>query len=158
MVTERYKRLFRCAAGIIVIAFIFSGFTYQDKDSEDKTLSELLLFRTRVMQRVMFSGEFDETGVFEKLSEAEREPLIREDCKALAEYADSDADKIINMKIEAIGHTYKKANIGLYDVTVVWYMAGSDGRYTSEIEYEVRTVTINGKMKLYGMAVISENR
>ncbi|MCI8284741.1 MAG: hypothetical protein HFE90_05665 [Firmicutes bacterium] len=153
----KYRKSLMSIMTIIIIVLIFTGFTYQDKDSDDKIISDLMVERTRIMQKIMFNSDFNNEAMFESLSAVERHPLIEEDCEALKRYIDSDCDIVINMKVTNVKRTAKKANIIFYDVDAVWYMLGNSGHYTNDAQYTVRTITINGKTKLYGLENIMDS-
>lgn len=152
-----YKKSLMSIAVVIMIVLIFTGFTYEDKDSDNQIVSDLMTERTRLMQKIMFTSDFNNEAMFESLSAVERHPLIEEDCEALKRYIDSDCDIVVNMKVTNVKRTEKKANIIFYDVNAVWYMLGSEGHYTNDAQYTVRTITINGKTKLYGLDNITDS-
>lgn len=152
--------LLRFVLIILITAFaaLLSGFTQQDGlvaagigsvgsigvvNSDAAEIDALLQNRSRIMQRYMF-GACSDSEFFTQLSQTETYPALSEDYKNISEAKNSDLDKIINMKTEEVRTIDKTHRYGIYYATVRWYMSGTDGFYTENATYRIRTDIVNG--------------
>ena len=147
------KRIARSAKALIFIvaaALLFSGFTTAGGTRLEKEAADLMLRRTEAMQRAMSHGGSD-ADIYSHLAAVEAHPLLKEDMESISDFRESDADKVINMKVIRCEMKEKTANTRFFDISVKWYLLGYDGYYSEEQTYRIRTVTQGRKMYLSDM-------
>ena len=147
------KRIARSAKALIFIvaaALLFSGCTTAGGTRLEKEAADLMLRRTEAMQRAMFHGGSD-ADIYAHLAAVEAHPLLKEDMESISDFRESDADKVINMKVIRCEMKEKTANTRFFDISVKWYLLGYDGYYSEEQTYRIRTVTQGRKMYLSDM-------
>ena len=98
----------------------------------------------------MFHGGSD-ADIYSHLAAVEAHPLLKEDMESISDFRESDADKVINMKVIRCEMKEKTANTRFFDISVKWYLLGYDGYYSEEQTYRIRTVTQGRKMYLSDM-------
>ena len=143
------KRIARSAKALIFIvaaALLFSGFTTAGGTRLEKEAADLMLRRTEAM----FHGGSD-ADIYSHLAAVEAHPLLKEDMESISDFRESDADKVINMKVIRCEMKEKTANTRFFDISVKWYLLGYDGYYSEEQTYRIRTVTQGRKMYLSDM-------
>ena len=150
MMKKRIARSAKALIFIVAAALLFSGFTTAGGTRLEKESADLMLRRTEDMQRAMFHGGSD-ADIYSHLAAVEAHPLLKEDMESISDFRESDADKVINMKVIRCEMKEKTANTRFFDISVKWYLLGYDGYYSEEQTYRIRTVTQGRKMYLSDM-------
>ena len=150
MMKKRIARSAKALMFIVAAALIFSGFTTAGGTRLEKEEADLMLRRTEAIQRAMFHGGSD-ADIYSHLAAVEAHPLLKEDMESISDFRESDADKVINMKVIRCEMKEKTANTRFFDISVKWYLLGYDGYYSEEQTYRIRTVTQGRKMYLSDM-------
>ena len=150
MMKKRIARSAKALIFIVAAALLFSGFTTAGGTRLEKEAAELMLRSTEAMQRAMFHGGSD-ADIYSHLAAVEAHPLLKEDMESISDFTESDADKVINMKVIRCEMKEKTANTRFFDISVKWYLLGYDGYYSEEQTYRIRTVTQGRKMYLSDM-------
>ena len=150
MMKKRIARSAKALIFIVAAALLFSGFTTAGGTRLEKEAADLMLRMTEAMQRAMFHGGTD-ADIYSHLAAVEAHPLLKEDMESISDFRESDADKVINMKVIRCEMKEKTANTRFFDISVKWYLLGYDGYYSEEQTYRIRTVTQGRKMYLSDM-------
>lgn len=98
MMKKRIARSAKALIFIVAAALLFSGFTTAGGTRLEKEAADLMLRRTEAMQRAMFHGGSD-ADIYSHLAAVEAHPLLKEDMESISDFRESDADKVINMKV-----------------------------------------------------------
>ena len=133
-------------AAALAAAFVLSGYTdVSVSESSDPGIAQLMEKRAAAMQRFMFSSEKDEERLFSELSDAETYPALSDDYSGALSSAQTDHDRVINIKLNDVECEARTRSYGIYTADVTWYMSGYTGYYTEAESYRIRTSIVNGR-------------
>ena len=118
MMKKRIARSAKALIFIVAAALLFSGFTTAGGTRLEKEAADLMLRRTEAMQRAMFHGGSD-ADIYSHLAAVEAHPLLKEDMESISDFRESDADKVINMKVIRCEMKEKTANTRFFDISVI---------------------------------------
>ena len=136
-------------AAALAAAFVLSGYAdVSVSENIDPGLTSLMEKRTAAMQRFMFSSEKDEERLFSELSDAETYPALSDDYSNALSSAQTDHDRVINIKLDNVRCEALTRSYGIYNVDITGYMSGYTGYYTETASYIIRTSIVNGRQHI----------